>query len=410
MIRSLLWVVLALLQGNVKPEPRYFRYERPVIVPAGTPVGPVCTVVDPLLWTHASRRLADVRLYQGDREIPYALPKSAGFTQTPQPAIVRNLGIRNGHVVFDVQLSQPVYNTLSIETTAKNFVASVVVSGSRSDDRRETRIGTFTIFDLTGQHLPRSTVLHLPESNFTYLHIEIIGAIKTDEITGVTVLDTAEYAPVYTVVAESRVVQQQGKSSVVHFLVPGRVPVDRVEIVPASSAGNFLRYVHVEWRAGGARTSIAGSDAVYRIHMGEGTQRIDRDKYTLDVTSAISDSGDVQWNVAVDNADDPPLALNAVRLAMVKRLLCFDAVPAETYVIRYGDSALAPPRYDYATLYRSIETPVMAQVGEERKNVRIEARPDARPWSERHPVVLWVVLLGVVVVLGGVAVRTAKRT
>jgi hypothetical protein len=44
-------------------------------------------------------------------------------------------------------------------------------------------------------------------------------------------------------------------------------------------------------------------------------------------------------------------------------------------------------------------------LGTETLNPDYRERPDERPWSERHPAVLWVVMLAVVAVLAGFAIR-----
>ena len=72
--------------------------------------------------------------------------------------------------------------------TAHDFIATVVVSGSQTETgSAETKLGTYTIFDLTRQKLGRSTVLHLPESDFRYLHFRVVGPISPDNIAGLSV-------------------------------------------------------------------------------------------------------------------------------------------------------------------------------------------------------------------------------
>ena len=41
-------------------------------------------------------------------------------------------------------------------------------------------------------------------------------------------------------------------------------------------------------------------------------------------------------------------------------------------------------------------------------NSAYTGRPDDRPWSERHPAVLWAAILAAVALLGGIAVRSIK--
>jgi hypothetical protein len=124
------------------------------------------------------------------------------------------------------------------------------------------------------------------------------------------------------------------------------------------------------------------------------------------------DAGDAEstWTVTVDNGDDAPLAIADVKLEMSERRLCFDAAAGAQYTLMYGDAAVAAPRYDYATLFAPNADAGQAALGPEASNPEYKPRPDERAFTERHPGLLWVALVGVVLVLGIVAVRTAKAT
>jgi flagellar basal body-associated protein FliL len=49
-----------------------------------------------------------------------------------------------------------------------------------------------------------------------------------------------------------------------------------------------------------------------------------------------------------------------------------------------------------------------AQLGPEQKNDAYRERPDMRSMSERHPGLLWIVLLIVICILAVVALRSSK--
>jgi hypothetical protein len=98
-----------------------------------------------------------------------------------------------------------------------------------------------------------------------------------------------------------------------------------------------------------------------------------------------------------------------VRLEMVERSICFDAVANRQYTIFYGDSALTAPRYDYATLFVAQADPIAVTAGAESENAAYRQRPDDRPFTEKHPALLWAALIVVVTVLGGIALQSAKR-
>jgi hypothetical protein len=115
-----------------------------------------------------------------------------------------------------------------------------------------------------------------------------------------------------------------------------------------------------------------------------------------------------KWTVTIENGDDAPIQLASVRLKMLERNLCFEASAAAGYSLYYGDSALAAPRYDYAALFTLQANPAQANAGPEKLNPDYHARPDSRPFTERHPVLLWAALVFVILLLGAVALRSAK--
>jgi hypothetical protein len=97
---------------------------------------------------------------------------------------------------------------------------------------------------------------------------------------------------------------------------------------------------------------------------------------------------------------------------MIQRNLCFDATAGSAYTLYYGDPAIAAPQYDYARLFtpQSRSGAATSRLGPESANPRFQPRPDSRPFTERHPALLWIALGAVVLLLGAVALRSAKLT
>jgi hypothetical protein len=91
---------------------------------------------------------------------------------------------------------------------------------------------------------------------------------------------------------------------------------------------------------------------------------------------------------------------------MHRRELCFEAGPKGQYVLYYGDSALESPRYDYATLFTPEKNAIRASIEAQKPNAAYQPRPDDRPFTEKHPVLLWIALLGTMLALGAVVVRS----
>jgi hypothetical protein len=414
------WIaaVTLLVLAAATSEIRYFRYERAISMPSAH-VGQTCVALDATVFAHAAPGLADLRLYretgEDAKETPYAIRQETTAEPTQRSIAPLDLGRKGQQTTFEAAMPQGRYSDIDLDIGARNFVARVAVTGAQTTDGREgTELGLYTIFDLSGQKLGRSTVLHLPESDFRYLYFAIRGAVKPEDVHGLSV----ERVPAkiqYATVASTDQVMQNGHTTVVKFQVPAHVPVDRVEFVPAAQPVNFSRDVTVTVKRTGARTedelpeTVSSSGTLLRVHGVHDGQQIDEEDLAVDAPYLDFETAS-QWTVTIDNGDDAPLDLKSVRLEMAERELCFDAAAGASYRLFYGDAALSAPRYDYATLFTPDKDAAQATLGTEKANPEYTARPDTRPFTERYPWLLWVALVLVVALLGTVALRTAKES
>lgn len=417
--------LIVLAAATAAPQPQYFRYERPVsAMPRSAETSQTCAVLDSGVFAHAAPGLADLRLYRGDagadQETPFLVRQSVRTEEKQQTVAAMNLGHKGAHTTFEAAMPDGRYSDVTLDVTGKDFIATVAVTGAQTESGREgTELGLFTIFDLSAQKLGRSTVLHLPESDFRYLYFSIAGPVKPEQIGGLSIEQLPESQQAWTVVAQATQITQRGRDSVVQFSVPAHVPVERVEFVAGDTPKNFSREVSIKVvtvPAAHLQTDeeppqpVESTGNLLRIHGMHGGHQIDEERLTVDAPWASLGNSATTWTVTIDNGDDRPLAISAVRLEMAERTLCFDAAAGAHYMLFYGDAALAAPRYDYATLFTLEKNASIAQLGPEEQNPDYRSRPDERPFTERHPALLWAGLILVIVVLGGVALRTAKST
>jgi hypothetical protein len=392
------------------PEMQYFRYERPI---QKEKTGQSCLVIDAGIFAHAAPQLADLRLYRAGVETPFVLQRDAPEQAEDQQISPLNLGVRGGETVFDAHLPDGHYSDVVLDLKAQNFIATVTVTGSQTEaGNAETKLGTYTVFDLTSQKLGRSTVLHLPESDFPYLHFRIKGPVKPEGVAGLTVFRFATTPAKYETVAESTEVAQKGHSSVLEITVPANVPVDRIAFTAGESPSQFSRRATItvapvastDADQPGPRDSFSGD--LLRIHSVQNGQRIDEEQLTIE---AASDSvKQTKWTIAIDNGDDLPLNVESVQLQMLERSLCFDAAGSVGYLLMYGDPVLSAPSYDYAKLFTGQANATQLQAGPEQPNPAYQPRPDMRPFTEKHPALLWAILGAVILLLGLIALRSVK--
>jgi Protein of unknown function (DUF3999) len=408
--------ILLLAVAVPAPESRYFRSMRPVDLQPGA-TGQACLVLDPGIFAHASRNLTDLRLYHGTIETPYVIRNAETQRQESRLIVPLNLGRRAGRTAFDAAMPEGVYGDLELSVTGHDFLATVTVSGAQTETGKPTRVGSYTIFDFSRERLGRSTVLHLPKSDFRFLHFEIAGPLAPESVGALRAEAEAPGEPRFAVVAQAASFVRKGPASTVELAVPARMPVDRIVFTPPTAPVNFSRDVDIEVRAepqgareaaGTAMLPIDASGSVLRIHRVQDGRHIDEERLAVDAPAEVFDTPS-KWSISVQNGDDAPIGFPSVRLEMLERDLCFEAAAGAAYTLYYGDPTLAAPRYDYARWFAPQANVAIATLGAEQPNPVYKPRPDARPFTERHPALLWVTLLVVVVFLGAVALRSARR-
>jgi hypothetical protein len=436
LVSLLLWQAVA----PPKASPDRMKYERGVrlAVASGPPSGQACAVLDAQVFAHASASLKDLRLYRGTMEVPYAATLSEPSQQDDEDAKIVNLGMRGGRTVFDLEMPRRPYTDVTLDLVAKDFIATATVTGESSPDSAEaTALGSFTLFDLTTQHLSHSTSLPLQESSFPFLHIELAmrgapggssdaAALRDPAIVrSATVPPSREAQTVYTVVAQTTTLTQRGRQSVATFQVPVRVPIERIAFsVAPGFKGNFSREVEIKAHAvAGARQDDSEdaledegpprdetlSGTISRVHTAEAGRELSEESLSVPAAIGSNMQRPATIEVAIDNGDDQPLPITAVRLEMRQRKICFDAAGGSPLVLYYGDAALEVPVYDYAKLFHPVAMPLTATLGEEELNAEYEPRVESRPLTERHPELLWIGLLVVVGILAVTAIRSAKK-
>jgi uncharacterized protein DUF3999 len=398
------------------PQIRYFRYQRPVQMPAQQS-GQACVSIDPEIFTHAAPQLADLRLYANGAETPYIIRTSTSITGSEKIVPLLNTGVRNGQTVFDAEMPEGRYSDLELTIGTHDFIATVTVAGSDAlSGGPQTRLRDFTIFDLTRQRLGRSTVLHLPESNMRFLHFRVAGPLKPEEVAGLSVGRMPSTPAGYRTAAESRQATQKDRNTVIEFNLPANVPVDRIVFEPNASPAVFSRDVTVNASANPQKPAndhsqppyaITSTGNLLRVHTREEGKRLDEERLTIEAPREQFDTPS-KWTITIANGDDVPISLKTVRLEMLERNLCFDAAADAGYTLYYGDPALSAPQYDYARLFSPQPNALQASIAPEQMNAGYQDRPDDRPFTEKHPILLWVTLVAAIAVLWFIAYSSQK--
>jgi Protein of unknown function (DUF3999) len=395
------------------PSIPYFKYQRPVQVQPG---GQRFVAVDEQIWKNARPDLGDLRLYSGQQEVPYALIVERGSRENDRQDVrVLQQSVVDGKTQFMIDMAGVAeYDHIDLKLATKNFVAHARVEGQEDMHGAQwALLAESILYDLSKENLGGNSMLRLPLSTYKYLRVTIDGPVKPDDIRGASSEFRQEQKAVWRDVGGAPAVAEmparalregstrvERKGTVLTFAAPENVPVDRVTFDIDPSQANFRRSVQVT----DDKDVYIGSGEINRIHMVRSGQKIDSDDH--DVT--FSAVGHKTIKVVIDNGDDPALKLKTARLQQLERRLYFDAPAAAALMLYYGDEKLESPVYDYAKLFLLAKDAAPAQLGEEEANAAYTGRPDERPWTERHPAVLWIAIVAAVLILGAIALRSMK--
>jgi hypothetical protein len=114
------------------------------------------------------------------------------------------------------------------------------------------------------------------------------------------------------------------------------------------------------------------------------------------------------WRVEILNANDAPLSSVRMSVAMSLRFVLFRPRENRTYRLLYGNDRASAPQYDFARTLRILPNELLLRLnlGPEETTTNYS---DPRPFTERHPNLLWLAL-GIAIVLLGYAALRALRT
>jgi hypothetical protein len=417
-MKSALAVITLLFASNASIS--YFKYQRPV-----ESVGAVqhYVIVDESIWKHARPDLADLRLYAGGTEVPYASTVQRGSSESDRKEVpVLQQSTIAGKMQFFIDMSDLVeYDHIDLKLATKNFVAHARVEGQ--DDLHGldwAMLGDSILYDLSKERLGSNSMLRVPRAAYRYLRVTIDGPVKPEEIVGATSEIRQDEKPAWLEVNgqpkishtagrsirwnKQRLESQSGNDTLLLFEGIENVPVERIvfDIDPAQP--NFRREVEIQ----NDRGQVIGRGEINRIHMVRSGRKIDSEDHEV----SFFEHGDKSVAVIIYNGDDSPLKLNGARLEQHERRIYFNPPSFnsrnQALTLYYGDEKLESPVYDYAKLFAQEKDATEVQLGPETTNAAFTGRPDERQWTEKHPAILWIAIIAAVLALGAMALRSMR--
>ena len=410
-ILILLGTALAVAAGIPLPGPwQSWRYSRVLILPETPEPGLMSVTIPRDVYAATQIRFEDLRVID-DRghEVPYILYARQGGTVSDwRPTALLDNRFHNGQyteVILDLGEHTALHNGVALTTL--NVATGTIIEIAGSSDNHEWH--KLAVRPGTGRTEPEYTFhleaisggvhnLGYADSQARYVRLRFLDTIRQFPVTAAQAFyeftEDGERAliPVAFVRDEGA-----GPRRTAWYADLGAAlqPVDEIRFEVGQL--EFHRNVRVITSDNDKDWDDGPTGEIIRSRQGDAYE--ERRRVTFNELW-----GPRYWGVEVLNGNDPPLAGTRPELVTTPRHVVFRQEQGRRYRLLYGQDWAKPPTYDLTRLAgkKAIDTAPAGEIGAEEENT---AYVDPRPWSDRHPLVLWVALGIAVVVLGHSSLR-----
>ena len=209
-----------------------------------------------------------------------------------------------------------------------------------------------------------------------------------------TIYNVQEQKASWTKAGACQVPAQQPHSTTISCNLPDKAPLSRFSFSVAPDQVNFRRTVGIE---DGQGVQVASGE-ISRVCINRACTLVIAENLSVSVPPM---SGKV--TLVIDNADNLALTAIAAEPQAFEQRVYFEPQGETALRLYYGDEKLSPPDYDYARFFHLDTSAAQAHLGPGAHNAQYAGRPDDRPWSDRHAMILWIAMLVAVAALGALA-------
>lgn len=405
LVFSVVGLAAAAFAANLPDPWRSWLYSRPI--PVSGNGGPSELALPVQIFPHVENRLADLRIID-DRgaEVPYILLSEDGrATAESRAASLReNSYVPGGYTQVVVDLGEHVlfHNSVSISTPETDFINWVEVAAS--DDARTWRIvkARAPISRFNKENLAGNQTVRYSENNARYLRLRVFEPNGQFPVTSATV---SFAAVVHEAERKPLPVPVTPDPSVPSTLWTADFGTDRYpvsEIAFETTQPEFYRAVRILTSEDAKEWQFFSGGEIYRYKVG--------DKLEESLRVRFYDSwGSRFWRIEIVNANDAPLSSLQPAFLTIARALFFYPQPGRAYRLLYGNARAQWPQYDLArTAHVTMASKSAAPTVEPGPEELTSNYADPRPFTERHPTLLWVALAVAIILLAFTALRTLR--
>ncbi len=383
------------------------------VEPANDTTAKYAQVVIPrFIYGASDYGLTDIRIIaNGSMEVPYKLltDESKGTAKGYYPKVFNKAVVPGTYNSFDLDLGKPglLTNQVDIDTQSTNFMRQVEVDGSHDGINWAVIRKDGYIFDFSRDYHSRSLYVRFPESTYRYYRVKIWNYDQSPiQVTGVVLANQAiQPATEVLFYRGAGTISQNSQEKSTDIVVPlgeKKLPISRIVIT--SPDANYNRSVDI---AGSANQKDWNDFCSGQI------MKYDTPKFKGEESSiSCQGAGSSYLRIRIHNFDDQPVRISQVRIYGYRQRLFFPYNRSATYRVYYGNPDAKSPVYDIEETFKyvSSEKTSVLKLGPQVKNPEFVVPIATKPWLEKNPWILWVVLVAAVVLLGLLTVRSIIAT
>ena len=398
---------LLVVSADLPDQWRSWRYSRALQIPQTPGEAPAEVILPWVTYAHCRPGCEDVRIVNSSGgEVPFVVEArhTARNVESRAARILENSFVSSEYtqVIGDLGEGFAPYDRVRVETSRADFIVWAEVS--LSDDAKTWRVveARAPIARFRSRAVEGTQSIPFQGLSSRYVRIRIADQSAQFPVDGISVLNEKEVRQ-QTVEVAGSFTQEKSADPTENVwqttLASLNQPVSELTI--QTDSPEFYRAVRISASSDGQEWSYWGSGVIYRYRQGDKIRELLRVEFP-EIT------GNRLLRVEIINGNDQSLASVRFVPAAVPRTLVFKLVPGQSYRLIYGNEKAIWPQYDLGRYFDSgLAKPAYAVLSlgaeEETANYR-----DPRPFTERHPEVLWSALGLAIVLIGLTALKTLR--
>ncbi len=359
------------------------------------------------IYAHCGASCDDARILNSrGEEVPFVLQERPAhrYAEAHQARLVENSFVSGIYtqVIGDLGEQHGSYDRVKVDTNRPDFIVWADVA--LSDDTKIWRIveSRAPIARFRSREVDGTQTIPIQGLSSRFVRVRINDPSGQFPVSGVSVLHEESYKFRSSDVPAA--FAQENSSDPTENVWRATLnsvnqPISELKI--QTDTPEFYRAVRMSGSVDGREWSYFGSGVIYRYKQGDQT------KESLRIVFP-ENNGYRFIRQEIINENDQPLSKVSFSLAAIPRTLLFKQIAGQNYRLIYGNEKAGRPQYDVAH-YLDSKTPMPAyrvlSLGPEEVTANYR---DPRPFTERHPEILWSALGLAIVLIGLTAIKTLR--